>query len=241
VRALAAALRRAGIRTWLDLENLAPGQKWKEAIAGALMASHAMVFCISRLSLESAWINVELEKARSSSLPILPVAIEALDLFAIPKELQDLHVYDMTRHPPRNAAVLTACEIASALQVPADQLAKLNVADLAVIDSIAVVMDAAQWPSVLARNADGLSENVEYIDFSSPDRINLMDLDYWAARARRATVIVGAESDPALVGLVIGALSQTFGSPRLKVLTAGEPTQQLESAAGIVKVAFDKM
>jgi hypothetical protein len=241
VRALAAALRRVGVRTWLDLENLVPGQKWKEAIASALRASHAMVFCISRLSLESPWISVELKKARSLSLPILPVAVEALDLFAIPKELEDLHVYDMGRHPPRDAAVLTACEIAGALGVPAGRLVRLDVDEGAVIDSIAVVMDAAQWSSLLARNANGHSESVEYIDFSSPDRINLMDLNYWSGRARSATLIVGAGSDPALVGLVIGALYQTFGSPRLKVLTAGEPTHQLESAAEIVKVPFDKM
>ena len=53
VRALALALRRTGLRTWMDLEDLRPGQRWKDAIGSALAAADAMVFCLSALSLES--------------------------------------------------------------------------------------------------------------------------------------------------------------------------------------------
>ena len=53
VRALTLALRRSGLRTWMDLDDLRPGQRWKDAIGSALEAADAMVFCLSALSLES--------------------------------------------------------------------------------------------------------------------------------------------------------------------------------------------
>jgi hypothetical protein len=59
VRSVAAELRRLGYRTWLDLENLRPGERWREAIERAMAASEAMIYCISRLSQESAWTSIE--------------------------------------------------------------------------------------------------------------------------------------------------------------------------------------
>ena len=115
VRPLARALRRTGLRTWLDLDDLRPGERWKEAIVNALTAADAMVFCVSSLSLDSAWTSVELQRALALAIPVIPVAMEPLDLGALPEALRERQVCDMSRHPPRHAAVLTAREIAVVL------------------------------------------------------------------------------------------------------------------------------
>ena len=241
VRALAMAMRRAGLATWLDLDDLAPGQRWKEAISDAMAASDAMVFCISGLSLESAWTGVEVNKANALGLPILPVAIEAVDLSTLPEALRDLHVYDMSRHPAREAAALTAREIALAVGVPALRLNHSSAVADEVVDVIAICMDTAPVApdELLAARSPGA--DVEHLDFSRPALIRLPDVVHCSSRARRAVLIVGRASDPALVGLVMGALNQAFGSKRLQMLSRGEAEPWMTTTARIAGVALETL
>ena len=227
VRALAMALRRHGLKTWLDLDDLQPGQRWKEAIGAALAGADAMVFCLSALSLESAWTEVEIGKALALGLPIIPVAIEPVDLGALPAALHDLHVHDMSRHPPRAAAALTAQGIASAMGVAPLHPGELHAAAEDVVDLVVVAMDEAALSDGVPPAAALL---VETMDFSAPDLVRLADLLHWAGHARRALLQVGPDSDQAMVGLVLGTLCQAFGPARVQVQCRGPAGAALRAA-----------
>lgn len=41
-------LRSAGIRVWLDRDNVAPGQRWKDAIRTAIRSGTAFIACFSK-------------------------------------------------------------------------------------------------------------------------------------------------------------------------------------------------
>ena len=229
VRALAMALRRTGLRTWMDLENLLPGQRWKEAIHGALAAADAMVYCISSLSLESAWTGVEIAKARALGIPIIPVAIEAVDLARLPELLRELQVHQMSLHPPRDAAALTAAGIVAALGLPLPASAWQGAPEGS--DLIAVVMDGRPWspPAGLV---------CEALDCASAAQLCLPDLVHLASRARRAVLVAGPATDAALAGLVMGTLCQAFGNRRVQLQLRGDVGPALAAAARAAGVAL---
>ena len=238
VRALAMALRRTGLRTWMDLEDLRPGQRWKDAIGSALAAADAMVFCVSALSLESAWTSVELGKAHARQLTVLPVAIERLDLQRLPEALRDLHVHDMSLHPPRDAARLTAHGIAGALGLgpgPADLPASHAAA---VCETVMFLMDQPPPAAGLAL-ALGSPEAPAWVDFRASGSLRLGDVLHWAGQARTAALLVGPATDPALAGLVLGTLCQAFGHRRVLLLGHGAVPGAIDAAgrvAGVLRV-----
>ena len=234
VRALAMALRRHGLKTWLDLDDLQPGQRWKEAIGAALAGADAMVFCLSALSLESAWTEVEIGKALALGLPIIPVAIEPVDLGALPAALHDLHVHDMSRHPPRAAAALTAQGIAGAMGVAPLHPGEQQAAAEDVVDLVVVALDEACLED--AAPADALL--VETLDFSAPDLVRLADLLHWSGHARRALLRVGPDSDQAMLGLVLGTLCQAFGPALVQVESRGPAGAALRAAVLAAGVAL---
>lgn len=238
VRGLAMAMRRTGLRTWMDLEDLRAGQRWKDAIGSALAAADAMVFCLSALSLESAWTSVELDKARARCLPVLPVAIERLDLQRLPQALRDLHVHDMSLHPPRDAARLTAHGIAVALGLPAAATGAPPLDAAAVSETVLFLMDQPPPAAGLAR-ALGSSQAPAWVDFRAGGSLRLGDLLHWAGQARTAALLVGPTTDPALAGLVLGTLCQAFGHRRVLLLGHGPVPATITAAAlvaGVLRV-----
>lgn len=233
VRALTLALRRCGLGTWVDLEDLQPGQRWKDAIGQALAASDAIVFCMSALSMESAWTGVELRQARALGLPILPVAIEALDLGRLPEGLRDLHVHDMHRHAPRDAALRTARGIAAALCVEVGAVDPDTPRADDVRDLIRFAMGGAYAAGI------GDESVADCIDFRAVDRIRLHDVVHAASQARRAELLVGPATDPALAGLVLGTLCQAFGSRRVTLVRHGPASPLIDAAARVAGVLLD--
>lgn len=227
VRPLAMALRRSGIATWMDLDDLQPGQRWKDAIGAALLAADAMVFCISRLSLDSAWTGVEIGRARALAKPVIPVAMESIDGLHLPDSLADLHVHDMSRHPPRHAAALTARGIAGTLCIGLPDWPDAVMGE-AVADELHVTMRA---PPTCDARADSL-------DFSRPDLIRIADLLHGASTARRAVLSVDMATDAAQLGLVLGTLCQAFGQSRVTLCVSGPARDSLVTLARLAGVAL---
>ena len=97
VRSIAAEVRAFGHRTWLDIENLAPGQSWRAAIESALDFAEVFVACVSPLSLESLWTSEELERALARGVPILPILLQPVSLSLLPPALQERQVLDVSR------------------------------------------------------------------------------------------------------------------------------------------------
>ena len=84
VWAIASALRHEGVETWLDFEDLKPGERWKDAIEAALARADLMLFCVSPNSVESAWTSVELKLALENAVPILPLIVHRVAIEALP-------------------------------------------------------------------------------------------------------------------------------------------------------------
>jgi hypothetical protein len=210
VRSVAGELRRLGWRTWLDLESLRPGERWREAIERAMAASDAMVFCISRLSLESSWTSVELRAAQQRGLPVVPLLIDDIDIEQLPPALRELQLIVTAGWTPHEMPALAAQAIARSVGRPPappawsgdDSAAALRV-ELCATPAGEVTL---AWTSVLwsARpaplGAGALSELARAAD-----------------EARAAELHVGQGIEPATAALVLGTLASRLGPARVRL------------------------
>jgi hypothetical protein len=96
VRVLWTRLREAGFDSWLDEENLLPGQEWEAAVKKAIRESDVVLVCLSRYAVSAAGfrhreiqsaLNVAEEKPEGSVF-IIPVKLEECPL---PDRLKHLH------------------------------------------------------------------------------------------------------------------------------------------------------
>jgi hypothetical protein len=224
VRAVAGELRRLGYRTWLDLESLRPGERWREAIARAMAASDAMVYCISRLSLESAWTSVELQAARECGLPVVPLLVDDSPIDQLPPALRELHLVSTAEWPTHELPLRAAHAIARAVGRP-------SVPEGSVFDGAAptlrVEVDAAADGEVMLGWVSAT--------WRSPAAPLVADalcaLGRAADEARSADLHVGQRVDPAAAALVLGTLAARLGPARVRVLAHAAMSPALADAA----------
>lgn len=116
VRQLYAELQALGLRVFLDEQELQVGDSLYSSLNDALTASDYVVFCISRASVASGWVEREVAGSLASQIRrrrkrILPVL---LDDVPIPDLLSDLICLDMAAVSPKDVAVKIHNAIASA-------------------------------------------------------------------------------------------------------------------------------
>jgi hypothetical protein len=109
------ACRHLGLSTWIDVENLRPGERWKEAIDAALNIADGFVFCLSPLSLESAWTSVELKVALTRGIRVIPIMLRPVNIEHLPPSLRERQIFDSEAWPATERPMRTASAIASAL------------------------------------------------------------------------------------------------------------------------------
>jgi hypothetical protein len=93
-------LARDGVRAWLDVERLRPGQEWEREIRKAIFKSNVVIVCLSReFNKRRGYRHEELkiasEKARllsSDKVFIIPVRLERCDM---PESLGHLQRVDL--------------------------------------------------------------------------------------------------------------------------------------------------
>jgi TIR domain len=88
VRKLYRGLLRSGFLAWLDEEDLLPGQDWDQEIRKVVRASHVILICLSRASVNKAgYVQKEIKFA-------LDIAEEQPDgmIFLIPVRLEECEV-----------------------------------------------------------------------------------------------------------------------------------------------------
>jgi len=212
VRSVAAELRRLGYRTWLDLESLRPGERWREAIERAMAASDAMVYCISRLSLESTWTSVELRVALERGLPVVPLLVDDVAIDQLPPTLRELHLISTAGWAPHELPFHAAQAIARSVGRPAppqswkvdDTTAALRVEVLANgAGEVTLGWASTVWISApAALVADSLSELARAAD-----------------EARAAELHIGRQVEPAVAALVLGTLAARLGPARVRLHT----------------------
>lgn len=104
-------LKKLGIETWIDSQQLVAGESWQRSISDALRRATALLVFISPESMSSSWINMELEQALASGVRVLPVLLRETPTNAMPLRLQALHWFDALHAPP----IEIAQEIAQSL------------------------------------------------------------------------------------------------------------------------------
>jgi hypothetical protein len=220
VETLAREFRCAGITTWVDIENMRPGDQWEPAIRGAIRSSRAFVFCISPLSLESGRTFRELETALSHGLIVFPVMIERTPLDALPEVLRRHHILELFRDPPSIAAKRAAKELACALGLPAPE----SSADVSGHDTIdALILRIGDFDNALAPSDfldRHLSDNAVVVDRSVMplDSATFATIAEWLSRCSGAYIVLGDGSTTDEIALICGLASAILGGRRLHLV-----------------------
>ncbi len=81
---IADALRTKGIRVWIAPDSIKKTETWVQAIERGLSESELMIVLVSSTSVESAWVNLEMQAAisreRDKKMKILPVILEECNM-----------------------------------------------------------------------------------------------------------------------------------------------------------------
>lgn len=98
VRTLKRCLHENDIETWVDEDQLELGDKLIEKLEDALVSSSHLVIVLSKASVESDWVRLELKKAiinqrTGLTNKIIPIKLKKCE---IPEELTDLLYGDLT-------------------------------------------------------------------------------------------------------------------------------------------------
>lgn len=77
-REVVASLEAAGLKCWISLRDVAPGQNYQEAIVQALEAARGIVFLFSESSSKSQEIRKELSIGGSVNVPVFPLRLSSI-------------------------------------------------------------------------------------------------------------------------------------------------------------------
>jgi predicted nucleotide-binding protein len=126
------ALRGLPVRTWMDVNDLRPGEDWAQSITSALQRSVGLLIFVSAHSLHSDWISHEIEVATTTKSDRLILPIRLDDSTLLPLQLAARQAIDL-RGPRsvsvRDAAVAVALSVEQHLQ-NASAAARWAVSDL---------------------------------------------------------------------------------------------------------------
>ena len=83
-----AALREAGVTAWFDVQDLLPGERWREQIQEALRESSTLIVILNPRNVQSPWMFFELGAAVADKKRIIPVLAEGMPPEAVPVPLR---------------------------------------------------------------------------------------------------------------------------------------------------------
>lgn len=97
IKNLVARLRR-NFHIWIDKAELKAGTNWKQALESAISSSSALLLLLSPNSLDSEWVESEIDTARAKGKPVIPFVYRATNL---PFGLSSTHAifYETDDHP----------------------------------------------------------------------------------------------------------------------------------------------
>jgi hypothetical protein len=101
-RWLATGLRDAGLRVWVDYQDIGDGENWPVAIQTAIETCAAMVVVMSRHARASDWVLRETLVAQARGIPIFIAMVEPVPL---PLHLYELQYTDCTAEADADAAL----------------------------------------------------------------------------------------------------------------------------------------
>jgi hypothetical protein len=210
VKSIAVALRRFGVGTWMDVENLRPGERWKDAIEKALDSANAMVLCLSPLSVESTWTSVELQIALSKGLKIIPLMVEPVSIELLAPAIRTLQIFDMSSYARYDAAAAAARAVVSALGMPVPENSLAGS-----LSSGEVVVSLEDGNTQIAATDGLLPPGIQvhdaiYLRVFGIDPAVFNDVLGHFERSRRVAIVVAAGADRSaacfLLGMAVGCL-----------------------------------
>jgi hypothetical protein len=234
---LASALRDAGLETWLDFEDLKPGEKWKDAILAALATANAMVFCLSPMSIESSWTSVELKLAAERNLSIIPVMVRRVSPSALPPRLQDVQLLDMERWPADEAPWHAAREVLTALglRTRVDELQRSSVPCETLWISVG---ERALRPSDLIPVVEQcVPLKTRYWHVKNVTDSNLSEMLVVSGRVGRAVIVLDGPVEAFVAHSIVGAVAARVGEWRLTVIECYSE-RTLETCAALCRAHY---
>ena len=93
---VSSALRAAGHDVWIDIEGIAGGANWLNAIEDAIKNADWLLVLISPSGVRSRWVLQEINYARMIQKPILPILVKQTDYEDFPLVLASLQYLDAT-------------------------------------------------------------------------------------------------------------------------------------------------
>jgi hypothetical protein len=94
VERLKSNLQMAGLRVWMDVEQIAAGSNWQKAIEHGLEQASVLLYVSSMHSIDSLWIAREIEAYRSSERKVIPIVIDDVGARNMPSELAKIQWVD---------------------------------------------------------------------------------------------------------------------------------------------------
>ncbi|MCC6616788.1 MAG: nucleotide-binding protein [Anaerolineae bacterium] len=121
VREFVSRLNELGIRTWIDVDALAPGENWQHSIQQGLARAAGLIVFLSRNSVDSSWVHSELSAILDRSAAVFPILLDDLPPDAIPVSLQTVYyldVRDWSRVGEQVAQLATTIKRSEAARIP---------------------------------------------------------------------------------------------------------------------------
>ncbi|MFL4468361.1 toll/interleukin-1 receptor domain-containing protein [Tateyamaria armeniaca] len=231
---LSERLRGRGCQTWVDVENLRPGDTWKAAIESALHAADAMVLIVSRKSVESVWTSVEVRLARGCGLRIIPILIEPVALSELPDTVTEFQVLNLNGASRRTLVASAADAVAACLGLaPRDDPAPATAPRPLWIEAHPKgVADPWHHQHEPHRPVDSLRLRLD-VPFDPVRWASVMDL---ADTAPRATLLLPRTVASHEAVVLAAALSGRVGPERVQVVTDFPTDSALHRFAPILQI-----
>ena len=94
VEKLTDALSAAGVETWTDVSNIAPGQNWQAEIEQGLLGAEVLLFVSSQNTSASQWMEHELLAFTKGSGRVIPLIVDADGARSLPNALRQFQWAD---------------------------------------------------------------------------------------------------------------------------------------------------
>jgi len=69
-------LNDKGIITWLDIQEIKPGERWMEVLSDGIKNASMFLVIVSKNYIESSWGNIEILSANDKNKKIIPIKID---------------------------------------------------------------------------------------------------------------------------------------------------------------------
>jgi hypothetical protein len=124
VERLTANLRKAGVQTWTDVDNISAGQEWAKEIDRGLNEAAALIYVASKNSAQSRWMDAEYTAfLKRKAERVIPIVIDDEGPENLPLPLRQFQWVDF-RGPfePAFASLLSGLpELQSSSPIPTPQ------------------------------------------------------------------------------------------------------------------------